>query len=604
MVANAWLEGTYSELYSARRPRRARAWTGCSGSSRSRAGSRATPRPTPPGRSTRAASSATALAHAYGAAFDNPDLLVACVVGDGEAETGAAGHRAGTPTSSSTPSATVRCCPILHLNGYKIANPTVLARIPDDELSGLFTGYGYRPLHRERRFRRRGPHARASAHGRGARRLPRRDRRDPGRGPVGGGAGAPGVAHDRSCAPPRAGRARRCVDGVPVEGTWRAHQVPLGEVRTNPAHLAQLEEWMRSYRPEELFDEDGRPGARRSRLSLPTGDRRMSANPHANGGAAAARPRAARLRRRTRSRCERPGPRRHEATRVLGGFLRDVIRRQPDATSGSSGPTRRRRTACRTSSRSPTAPGTRETVAGDDHLAPDGRVMEVLSEHLCQGWLEGYLLTGRHGLFNCYEAFIHIVDSMFNQHAKWLESSARHPVAAPGGLAQLPALEPRVAPGPQRVLPPGPGLHRPRRQQEGVGRPRLPPARRQLPVVGGRPLPAQPRLRQRDRGRQAAPARLAVMDEAIDHCTRGLGHLGLRLERRADRSPTSSWRAAGTCPPSRPWRRSTCSAAISPSCGCGSSTWSTSCGSSPTSEHPHGHDRHRVRHHLHRRTAR
>ena len=214
-----------------------------------------------------------------------------------------------------------------------------------------------------------------------------------------------------------------------------------------------------------------------------------------------------------------------------------------------------------------------ETLATDDHLAPDGRVMEVLSEHLCQGWLEGYLLTGRHGLFNCYEAFIHIVDSMFNQHAKWLKVTRHDPVAPPDRVAELPALAPRLAPGPQRLLPPGPRVHRPRGQQEGRDHPRLPAAGRELPAVGGRPLPAQPRLRQRDRGRQAARAELPDDGGGGRALHARHRHLGVGLERRGRASPTSCWPAPGT---SRPSRRSAAAASCASTCRICGSGWSTS----------------------------
>ena len=224
---------------------------------------------------------------------------------------------------------------------------------------------------------------------------------------------------------------------------------------------------------------------------------------------------------------------------MLGAFLRDVMRAQrgpnfrlfgPDETASN-----RLGAVFEVTDRAWMA----EIEPGDDHLAPDGRVMEVLSEHLCQGWLEGYLLTGRHGLFNCYEAFIHIVDSMFNQHAKWLKVTRHDPVAPADRLAQLPAHLARLAPGPQRLLAPGPGLHRPRGQQEGRDRPRLPAAGRQLPALGGRPLPAQPPLRQRDRGRQAAGARLPHDGRGGRALHARARHLGLGEQRRRRRSPTS-----------------------------------------------------------------
>ena len=263
---------------------------------------------------------------------------------------------------------------------------------------------------------------------------------------------------------------------------------------------------MRSYRPEELFDDDGALLPELAALA-PEGDRRMSANPHANGGLLLRDLRLPDFRDYAVD-VPRPARTSSEATACSARFLRDVDARQPATASGSSAPTRRRPTGCSACSRSTDRALEARALAGDDHLAPDGRVMEVLTEHLCQGWLEGYLLTGRHGLFNCYEAFIHIVDSMFNQHAKWLKVTPRDPVAPADRVAELPADLARLAPGPQRLLPPGPGLHRPRRQQEGRGRPRLPAAGRQHAAVGRRPLPAQPPLRQRDRRRQAARARL------------------------------------------------------------------------------------------------
>jgi xylulose-5-phosphate/fructose-6-phosphate phosphoketolase len=309
--------------------------------------------------------------------------------------------------------------PILHLNGYKIANPTVLARIPEAELSALFTGYGYRPLFVEGGFDGEDP---MLAHERMAVALDTAFDEIAG---IWSDARAGGL-RERPAWPmiilrtPKGWTGPKFVDGVAVEGTWRAHQVPLGEVRTNPAHLTQLEDWMRSYRPNELFDDGGRPVSAIADLA-PAGDLRMSASPHANGGTllrdlelpdwtAYTVPVPA------------PGTTLREATRVLGGFLRDVIRNNPsnfrlfgpDETASN-----RLQDVFEVTDRAWDA----EKVEGDDHLAPGGRVMEVLSEHLCQGWLEGYLLTGRHGLFNCYEAFIHIVDSMFNQHAKWLESA-------------------------------------------------------------------------------------------------------------------------------------------------------------------------------------
>ncbi len=424
-VANAYLEGTYTEVY----PEITRDRDGMRRLFRQFSFPGGIPShvaPETPGSIHEGGELGYSLAHAYGAAFDNPDLLVCCIVGDGEAETG--------PLATSwhsnkflNPARDGAVLPILHLNGYKIASATVLARIPEDQLLALLEGYGHRPYVVE--------------------------------------GSDPGVVHQRMAATldrvveeiqaiQRAARGRRLntrprwpmivlrtpkgwtgpseVDGRPVEGTWRSHQVPIAETRTNPEHLRLLEAWMRSYRPWELFDEGGRLVPELAELP-PRGHRRMSANPHSNGGTllqelslpdfrdyAVAVP--------------KPGTTTAEPTRVLGAFLRDVIRRNPrnfrlfgpDETASN-----RLDAVFEASGRTWEA----TALATDEHLDPDGRVMEVLSEHLCQGWLEGYLLTGRHGLFNCYEAFIHIVDSMFNQHAKWLKVTRGIPWRRP--LASL-----------------------------------------------------------------------------------------------------------------------------------------------------------------------
>jgi xylulose-5-phosphate/fructose-6-phosphate phosphoketolase len=413
LVANVYLEGTYTEVYphighdeeGLRRLFRQFSFPG---------GIPSHVAPETPGSINEGGELGYSLAHAYGAAFDNPDLLVCCVVGDGEAETGplAASWHSNKFLNPVTDGAVL---PILHLNGYKIANPTVLARIPEDELRDLFVGYGYAPrfvtgddpatMHQlmaatldeivaeiadiRRRAREDGDTSRP--------RWPMIVLRTP--------KGWTGPSE---------------VDGVQVEGTFRAHQVPLAGLAERPDHLRQLEEWMRSYRPEELFDESG---AFRPDLAAlaPTGDRRMGANPHANGGVLT-RPLELPEFRDYAVDVPTPGDTTAESTRVLGAFLRDVIVRNPsnfrlmgpDETASN-----RLGAVFEVTDRAWNA----ERVPGDDHLAPDGRVMEVLSEHLCEGWLEGYLLTGRHGLFNCYEAFIHIVDSMFNQHAKWLATT-------------------------------------------------------------------------------------------------------------------------------------------------------------------------------------
>ena len=365
------------------------------------------------------------LAHAFGAAFDDPDLVVFCIVGDGEAETGplAASWHSNKFLDPVRDGAVL---PILHLNGYKIANPALLARIPREELRSLLEGYGYEPLFVE------GAEV-PGMHQRMARvlddaldriRAIQREARSNGRS---GRPRWPAIV----LVSPKGWTGPREVGGKQVEGTFRSHQVPLAAVREDPAQLAMLERWLRSYRPEELFDERG--ALREEIASLaPRGARRLSANPKANGGLllrdldlpdfrdyAVAVP--------------RPGRGRTEPTKILGALLRDVFRRNP-RTFRLFGPdetvSNRLSAVFEVTDRA----WQERILPTDEHLSPDGRVVEVLSEHLCQGWLEGYLLTGRHGLFNCYEAFIHIVDSMFNQYAKWLDASRhlawRRPVAS------------------------------------------------------------------------------------------------------------------------------------------------------------------------------
>ncbi|MEU0514732.1 MULTISPECIES: phosphoketolase family protein [Amycolatopsis] len=367
------------------------------------------------------------LAHAYGAAFDNPDLLVACVIGDGEAETGplAASWHANKFLDPVHDGAVL---PVLHLNGYKIANPTVLSRIPRDELDDLLRGYGYRPYHVEGSDPATMHQAMAATLDDVVAEI--RDIQAAARSGAATGRPRWPVIVLRS---PKGWTGPSEVDGVPVEGTWRAHQVPLPAVRENPDHLAALERWLRSYRPEELFDADGRPTPEVTAL-IPSGTRRMGASPHANGGALL-RPLDLPDPRDHAPRVTEPGTSVHEPTRVLGRYLREVAERSagrrnfrlfgPDETASN------RLDAVYQA----TGKGWQAAIEPvDEHLSRDGRVLEVLSEHLCQGWLEGYLLTGRHGLFSCYEAFVHIVDSMVNQHIKWLRSSRdipwRRPVAS------------------------------------------------------------------------------------------------------------------------------------------------------------------------------
>ncbi len=407
-VAHAWLEGSYSETYpdvsqdaaGMRRLFRQFSFPG---------GIPSHVAPETPGSIHEGGELGYSLAHAYGAAFDNPGLVVACVIGDGEAETGplAASWHSNKFTD---PERDGSVLPILHLNGYKIANPTVLSRIPAEELTKLMEGYGYRPYTVEGEDP-------AAMHKLMA------DTLDAVFDDI-----AAGLQPMIILRTPKGWTGPKEVDGLPVEGTWRSHQVPLASVRENPVHLAMLEEWMRSYRPEELFGADGRPVAD-ILATVPAGDRRMSASPHANGGKLL-RPLVLPDFRDYTVDVPAPGTATTEPTRVLGRFLRDVMAANeanfrimgPDETDSN-----RLSAVFDVTDRAWNA----QILPTDQHLAHGGRVMEVLSEHLCQGWLEGYLLTGRHGLFNCYEAFIHIIDAMFNQHAKWLSTTRKIPWRRP-----------------------------------------------------------------------------------------------------------------------------------------------------------------------------
>jgi xylulose-5-phosphate/fructose-6-phosphate phosphoketolase len=412
LVANAYLEGTYSEVYSditrdeegLRRLFRQFSFPG---------GIPSHVAPETPGSIHEGGELGYALAHAFGAAFDNPGLLVACVVGDGEAETGplATSWHGNKFLNPRTDGAVL---PVLHLNGYKIANPTVLARIPEGELVSFLEGCGWRPLVVAGDEPEVVHQAFAAALDQA----------------LDGIAGIQQEAREDGARPPRAAwpmivlrtpkgwTGPKEVDGLPVEGTWRSHQVPVADVRENADHLRVLEEWLQSYRPDGLFDDDGRLVTELADLP-PRGHRRMSANPHANGGELLHDLHLPDFRDYAVD-VPRPGTTFSEATRVLGGFVRDTIARNPE-NFRLFGPDETASNRLGDVFSVTTRTWEAERLPTDESLAPDGRVMEVLSEHLCQGWLEGYLLTGRHGLFNCYEAFIHIVDSMFNQHAKWLK---------------------------------------------------------------------------------------------------------------------------------------------------------------------------------------
>ena len=481
MVASAYLDGTYSEIY----PEISRDEPGLRRLFRQFSFPGGIPShvaPETPGSINEGGELGYSLLHAYGAVFDNPSLLAVCVVGDGEAETGplAASWHSNKFLDPAHDGAVL---PVLHLNGYKIANPTLLARIPEEELRALLQGYGYAPYFVSGEQPGAMHQLMAATLDEVLDQIAAIQTQARG-GTLGGRPAWPMIVLHTL----KGWTGPRVVDGLPAEGMFRAHQVPLAEVRTNPEHLAALEAWMRSYAPGELFDETGRVHDDITALA-PAGERRMSVNPHANGGALT-RPLELPDFRRYGVTVETPATTSSEATRVLGGWLRDAIAANrenfrifgPDETMSN-----RLNAVFDVTERQWSA----SILPGDDHLAQRGQVMEVLSEHLCEGWLEGYVLTGRHGLFNCYKAFIHIVDSMFNQHANSAQGNARDRLARAGAVAQLPALEPCLAPGPQRLLTPGSRLHRPCRQQEGGGGARLPATGRQLPAVGRRPLPAQ-----------------------------------------------------------------------------------------------------------------
>ncbi|HNP36533.1 MAG TPA: phosphoketolase family protein [Woeseiaceae bacterium] len=415
LVANTWLEGTYSEHY----PEVSLDSTGMRRLFKQFSFPGGIPShcaPETPGSINEGGELGYSLAHAFGAAFDNPDLIVACVVGDGEAETGplAASWHSNKFLNPASDGAVL---PILHLNGWKIANPALLARLQDDELRELFHGYGYEPLFVEGQDPERMhplmadtldaaldkiKSIQADARANGFSRWPRWP-----------------MIILRS---PKGWTGPREVDGLQIEGTWRSHQVPIASLRESPEHLRQLEEWLQSYRPRELFDEAGRPMPK-IRALAPGGNRRMGANPHGNGGLLMKKLRMPDFREHAVA-VPQPGTVTAEATRTLGKLLRDVMARNAEAKNfrvfgPDENASNRLEALYEVTGKTFTGPF--EDV--DEHLSPDGRVMEVLSEHLCQGWLEGYLLTGRHGFFSCYEAFIHIVGSMFNQHAKWIKVS-------------------------------------------------------------------------------------------------------------------------------------------------------------------------------------
>jgi xylulose-5-phosphate/fructose-6-phosphate phosphoketolase len=511
LVANAWLEGTYSEVY----PRVSRDAAGMRRLFTQFSFPGGIPShvaPETPGSIHEGGELGYSLAHAYGAVLDNPDLVVACVVGDGEAETGPLAT-AWHSNKFLDPAGDGAVLPILHLNGYKIANPTVLARISDPELTALMTGYGYKPYLVEGDDPARVHQRLAATLDTILDEIAEIQR-----------AAREGRATERPAWPmivmrtPKGWTGPKEVDGVPVEGTWRAHQVPLSTARGDTAHLDALRDWMLSYRPEELFDEQGAP--RPEILAwLPAGTARMSANPHTNAGA---HPRDLEL------------PDFHgygikageiaEATRVLGGFLRDVMAANapyhnfrlvgPDETESN-----RLGAVLDVTGKAWQA----EVEPVDQHLDPHGRVMEMLSEHTCQGWLEGYLLTGRHGLFSCYEAFVHIVDSMVNQHAKWLKVIRALPWRKP-----IPSLNYLLTSHVWRQDHNGfshqdPGfIDHVVNKKADVIRVYLPPDANTLLSVADHCLRSRNYINVVVAGKQPAPTWLE-MDAAALHCARGLG---------------------------------------------------------------------------------
>jgi xylulose-5-phosphate/fructose-6-phosphate phosphoketolase len=513
LVANTYLEGTYSEIYPSigqdeeglRRLFRQFSFPG---------GIPSHVAPETPGSIHEGGELGYALVHAYGAAFDNPDLVVCCVVGDGEAETG--------PLATSwhsnkflDPVHDGAVLPVLHLNGYKIANPAVLARIPREELTALLKGYGHRPVFvegsdpREMHERMAAVLDETIAEIRAIQEQARS-----------------GALRERPRWPmivlvtPKGWTGPREVDGLPMEGTWRSHQVPMTDVRSNPAHLRILEDWLLSYGPEELFDDRGRFDPDLA-ATAPKGERRMSANPHANGGLLL-RDLALPDFRRYALDVTKPGTELAESTRVLGTFIKDVISHNPDnflLFGPDETASNRLGDVFSVTSRRWQA----ESAPTDEGLGRDGRVLEVLSEHLCQGWLEGYLLTGRHGLFNCYEAFIHIVDSMFNQHAKWLKVTRslpwRRPIASLNYLLSSHVW--RQDHNGFSHQDPGFIDHVVNKKAEII-RVYLPPDANTLLSVADHCLRSRDYVNVIVSGKQPALQYLS-MEEAILHCTRGVG---------------------------------------------------------------------------------
>ncbi|GAA0709254.1 phosphoketolase family protein [Dactylosporangium roseum] len=506
LVANVWLEGTYSEVY----PEIGRDAVGMRRLFRQFSFPGGIPShvaPETPGSIHEGGELGYSLSHAFGAAFDNPDLVVACVVGDGEAETGplATAWHGNTFLNPVTDGAVL---PILHLNGYKISNPTVLARISDEALTKLLEGYGWTP------YLVAGDDPR-TVHQQLAATL---DRCFDEIGRRAEGVRPPMIV----LRTPKGWTGPKAFHGQPVEGTWRAHQVPLPDARGDAEQLALLDAWMRSYRPEELFDPGGAP---RDEITdwLPTGTRRMGATPYANGGLLT-RPLELPDFREYAVKVDMPGAQTGEATRVLGALLRDVIRdNAPYRNFRLFGPDETESNRLGAVYEATGKAWHAAVEPTDVNLSPDGRVLEMLSEHTCQGWLEGYLLTGRHGLFSCYEAFIHIVDSMFNQHAKWLKVARHLPWRRP-----IPSLNYLLTSHVWRQDHNGfshqdPGFidHVVNKKAEVV-RVYLPPDANTLLSVADHCLRSRDYVNVIVAGKQPAPQWLS-MEQAAAHCARGIG---------------------------------------------------------------------------------
>ena len=515
ILANTWLEGTYSETYP-HIPRNALGIQRLFKQFSFPGGIPSHAAPETPGSIHEGGELGYALSHAYGAVFDNPDLIAACVVGDGEAETGpmAAAWHSNKFLSPVTDGAVL---PILHLNGYKIANPAVLARIGTEELKSLFVGYGYKPYFVEGDDPEAVHQLMAATLDKvvGEIRSIQKTARN-------------GRKHDRAIWPmivlktPKGWTGPKEVDGLKTEGYWRSHQVPLSELAAKPDHIRLLEDWMKSYRPEELFGEDGALRPEIAALA-PAGEQRMSANPHANGGTGTFDLRLPDIANYAVE-IGKPGERDAEATSVMGGFLRDILQDSaaqrnfrvfgPDETASN-----RLGRVFEVTNRAWAA----ETLPYDDHLALGGRVMEILSEHTCQGWLEGYLLTGRHGLLNCYEAFIHIIDSMFNQHAKWLKTSRDIPWRKP-----IPSLNYLLTSHVWRQDHNGFSHQDPGfidyvcNKKSDIVRVYLPPDANSLLFVTDHCLRSWNRINVIVAGKQPSPQWLS-WDDAVKHCSAGIG---------------------------------------------------------------------------------